>query len=727
MKLPTIIAGMLGFIGDFLNPLFNTLAWSVMLIIPCTFLVWVLHGRKPDSQVRARALLLGLTSALTFSIILLANILTGIVTGSPDQQNGPPDKSFIASLITPIGALQQNMLETMQSIDTKVEEIRDSSLRQEESLSRIERNTEESTETIRNVDSNMDLTVALSLLDRAMVARDGSMQGQSDALQSLLEKGYEYENVDFSGVNFKRASLNGINMKDAKLHWSDFSETSLKAAMLDGADLRFANIEGAVLDNASAKQAHIPFLNAQNASFKHSDLSQTIFTAANLKNADFSGAQLQGTVFAYADLRGANFTGANLTGAYLIGAILDNAVFDKAIFDNTDMRAANTTGHDLTEQQLKGVCQHFEYGHKNEHINWDIRLKERYPSDRFSSGYEYSDLYTQNDVFLAHSASLPACTTPSDSTFNFNSDWVGEKNMKLERAYLAKAGRKEATKTRVNNHLELLRHHINSARFFRRDNPDAKQWSAYVGDAKSRIKPVGDPVIDDGFFLLHLLKKGLVSISDVDWTEAYVARYYFEKRHQKISSEDFKDHSYWQRFFPIGAPLQDLPESTVDAFKKWTQERVKHLPSTFYLHGFIRKNDLRNRRGRDLHFSLRKMDVRDRSGSWYSLSKSSKELEKQTSLPANRTISLSHTLKAIPHVKYGYIAAMQDLNKFSITISQTEPAETGLWVRVEMQIEDIQIPSPEAAVITASPLNIALMPDKEAAGSWKTVPFNKVE
>src|SRR5262249_11550290 len=48
--------------------------------------------------------------------------------------------------------------------------------------------------------TKLDIVTAQSMLDRAIQTRDGSMQGQIEALEFLLALGHEFSNTDFSGL-----------------------------------------------------------------------------------------------------------------------------------------------------------------------------------------------------------------------------------------------------------------------------------------------------------------------------------------------------------------------------------------------------------------------------------------------------------------------------------------------------------------------------------------------
>ena len=304
---------------------------------------------------------------------------------------------------------------------------------------------------MRSVSSNMDLTAALALLDRAMQTRDGSQQGQVEAIESLLARGHSYESAELSGISLKNAHIPKANFKEAKLHFVNLTGAQAQGADFSGAGLRFARLDAGDFEQASLSRSYSPFVWGEKVNFNKANFSGANFFAADFRGASFHDANLKDASFAFADLRGASFDGADLSGAYFTGAVLDEATFAGATIAETDFYAAAADRIKLTPEQLRGVCRHDSV------LKWEVRVLEEWPSNKYSTGFEYEKIIDSQYYWNFTDTSLPLRPLSSErKVVGFDPQFPGEQQMHLERAYLGKADRFGIAHDRVQDHERLL-------------------------------------------------------------------------------------------------------------------------------------------------------------------------------------------------------------------------------------------------------------------------------
>lgn len=433
--------GLLGFIGDFLQPVFEggplagPLGWMLLAGLVVTVGAWWALRRlerAPEKIAPTRRAARTLLASGTVTAVLFIVFIVNVAVQTP--------RGLAAEVITPVAQLQAELFgKHLESIGYDVAAIKQSVWRQEETLSRVA--------------ESMDLSVAMARLDRAREAQDGSIQGQVEAIEALLGRGHEYSGANLSGVSFRGANLGGGAFEKAVLHALDLREVVAEGARLAGSDLMFAALEQGNFTGASFAESYAPFVVAKAALFAEADLSGANFFAADLRGADFRNANLRGAAFVFADLREARFEGADLTGAYLTGSLLVGAQFERAVIAETDVSGARFDVAALSESQQNGLCQRRYEGD----VEWRVNLIERWPSDRFSSGYEFEEHYVPRAYFEGFSATDSAlCETPPDRAVGFHAAYPAQIGMHLDRSYLEKAGRRTAFVERVGQRLAVL-------------------------------------------------------------------------------------------------------------------------------------------------------------------------------------------------------------------------------------------------------------------------------
>ena len=442
MRFAAYGAGALGFFGDFFQPYFEgkdpftgPLAWIFLLVFPASLAVTAVfwHSCKQSQSARrvrysARFVLLGWTSTSVVLVVIAVNFL----------MNEP--RGIAASIFTPVGKIQAELFEKeLREIGYDVAAIKQSVKRQEETLSQVA--------------DTMNLSVALAIIDRAKAAKDGSHQGQVRAIENLLARGHEYSSSDLSGISFAGANLtNGVFAK-AKLHAVDLSRVIASRADLSGSGMRFARLEHGNFSEAKISGSYAPFVSGQSGNFQRTNLSRSNFFGSNFRGADFRHANLQHAAFTFADLRDAKFDGADLTGTLLIGSLLDGASFAGALFSDTDVKGTSLDLSHLSAAQRKSVCQH-----SNEaSVRWRVDLIKKWPSNKYSTGYEFERLRTRHRYFQVFSQNkLARCRTAPDRAVGYHAGYPGSASLHLDRAYLNKGNREKQFLERVDKQSDLI-------------------------------------------------------------------------------------------------------------------------------------------------------------------------------------------------------------------------------------------------------------------------------
>lgn len=465
LRLPAIIGSVLGFAGDYLSPIFNhVLLWTVLVVLVLALVSWVAYLINSFNKWNARSFLTSLTTLVIVVIIALAN--TAVEAFSDTQDEVDPHRGLLVTAIESLSDLQTTLLIRSGQIQAELEMMNDEMEKQTRILEKIEDGTDVTGDTLKSVDQKMELDVALNIMWRALQERDSSQQGQVEALELLIGRGYEYSNADFSGVSFKGGNLKGINLQSARMHFTDLQNANMTKSNLNGVGMRFANASHANFSDADLSESYNPLIVATGADFSHADLSSAYFVGGDFQGADFSGANLTGASFALADVRGAKFDNANLADAFFVGAVMDNVSFQGATFSNTDFRAANAEHFKLDSLQLAGICQHPERKRSGglKYIEWNAELVERFPSDRFSSGYEFNELRPKKGVFYIDDSPLPRCKNEHSEIGDFNTRYPSHIRLHLDRYYLSKARRRNFAVERANKQFDLLKQSITQER-----------------------------------------------------------------------------------------------------------------------------------------------------------------------------------------------------------------------------------------------------------------------
>ncbi|MEZ5320100.1 MAG: pentapeptide repeat-containing protein [Vicinamibacterales bacterium] len=425
----------------------------------------------------------------------------------------------------------------------------------------------------------MEVTAATTLLDRAVQARDGSAQGQTTAIAALLAAGHQFNDVDWSGVNLGGAMIARANLSGARLHFVNLAKADARGANLSGTGLRFAHLDEATLTGAILTNAYAPFVDARNARLEGADLSRGNFLGGDFRGAHLDKADLRGSSFAFADLRGAVLDGADLTGAYFPGAVFDETTsLAGATLVDTDLIGAAAGMVTLTDTQRAGACRHDIRLPYEDAAEWNIRLLEQWPNPGSSTGLQFDDLMTSNALIGGFGdRSLPLCQTPIDTAAGYYAPTPGEEQLNLDRAYLAKAGRRTAARERVAAHLALVSDRLGPTHILKGDGAMVAGWHETFRRNAARVEPLAEPYITDDQMLLLVLKMGLFPVGDYVWRQSAEGRFRFENDARKLPG-GLNAFTAWPSLFPDGSLWEDLPEDRVEVYRAWTEARVAHTP-----------------------------------------------------------------------------------------------------------------------------------------------------
>lgn len=423
----------------------------------------------------------------------------------------------------------------------------------------------------------LDVVTAQAILDRAVKAGDGSMQGQVQAIETLLARGHEFSNNDMNGVSLRGANVSQGVFRRARFNAADLREVVARDADFGEAGWRFTNVEKAQFHKANLGRIFAPFLWGKDAVFQGAELSESNFYSSDLRGANFSDAKLRMTSFAFADLRGAKFDGADLTGAFFVGAVLDGATFAGATLDDTDFTAAVADKFLLSPKQKEKVCRR-----PFEHRGWTPHVVVRSAAVGESlDGYNnISPLPNLDDT------SLPLCKAPltrrKENAPRTGYDG-GYELIFLHPDYAEKAGRIELFTERIASHHQLLLKNLLKNRVLKGDSAEVKGWDSYLRAAVRNTRPVSKPYLNDDMMLVYLLSQKMVDPGKVEWKEFAQARHGLEAIIHLKHGGHMAGHSMWPGLFPPGAPWKDLPADVADLFKTWTLARVGKAPKVFTL------------------------------------------------------------------------------------------------------------------------------------------------
>lgn len=555
-KLTPVVITVLGLVSDFLTPWYDVLAWlmpAAAVSAVAGFWLWRrAHAKGAAVRRAANTALYGIMSSGILLPIFTLNVAAGGETGVMAQAVPSFEKAQAA-------------------ITVRLDRI-------ERALDVLTGAVEEQTGAVENVQQTMEQSYAIEVLDRAMENRNGSSQGQVEAVQALLPLGYDFVETDLSGISFRRGRFDGGDFSGGDKKLADFSRASLRRTFFDRSDMAFASLRNADFSGASLEGVEASFADAREAIFAGASLRNAGFYGADLSGTNLSGADLRGAVLAYADLRGADLRGADLTGAYLTGALLEGVDFTGAIFAATNMLAAIGDMAQFDAAQRAGFCRHS--------IN-DGRLALRIIEERSPPGNRYEDLITgweqREDAYpvglmlALNDKSLPPCETSSNAKAHFDAGYPFSHTVRFAASLLDIGDRREEVSR---SFINAMRTRDVAAKAGNTVSGDGAYRQAWLDTMKTVVaEPRGPLYWTDDNLLLLMLKSGTFTPGDINWDSAAKRRHSIEA----YAASAVEEKTGWARFFPAGSVHRDLPSGTTDLFRTWTEKRVQHITRDFSL------------------------------------------------------------------------------------------------------------------------------------------------
>lgn len=434
----------------------------------------------------------------------------------------------------------------------------------------------------------VDLDAAQSIIARAVQAKDGSLQGQGEALAAMVTRGYKFTGVEWNGLSLRGATISRGVFAGAKLNAVDLTEAVAQEADFSEGEFALATWERGRLERANLARVVAPFVAARGAVLVGADLSRANLLGADLRDADLRNANLRGAGLALADLRGAKLDGADLSGASLYAAMLDRATFVGATLRETDLLAATADEFLLAAAQRAGACR------RDARMGWPdgfrIFLNENLQGfkppglpGQYRNGIRQT-AYSAELGVVDQDRSLRRCAQPYDSTAKYFSVAGGAYLITLDRDYLERAGRRAAFERRLADHLRAVEASRLPARTFRGDSAEAYRWTAELRAAARRTRPSGAAYANFDLVLLTLLRAGQIKPGDIDWDRAAKAHHATELSIANRKQEGgAAPNTMWPSLYPAGVPWEELPAERSERYREWTLARMSATPSTLVL------------------------------------------------------------------------------------------------------------------------------------------------
>jgi uncharacterized protein YjbI with pentapeptide repeats len=313
------------------------------------------------------------------------------------------------------------------------------------------------------IEPTMDVVTAQQILDRQIERKDGSLQGQAEAIKALIKHKQSFSNVDLSGVSFEGADISYGDFDNAKMHTTNLSKVEAENVILNNVSLRFGDVSNGNYKNAGFSEVYAPFLLGNSVNFENANLKRSNFFGADLRNAVFKNADLTGVSFDFADLTGANFEGAILKNTFFNGSIMNDVNFKDAIVENMSIVGASARKWNMfSVKQKKGLCWKNPNLKEEARLYWSVDLMEQWPSDRYSSGYDYNIKKVKWAFLNFGSSTLPECALyEAELPVGYKYQLYGPTfGIYLDREYYQKAGRYQKIQKQAQDHLELLKKHL---------------------------------------------------------------------------------------------------------------------------------------------------------------------------------------------------------------------------------------------------------------------------
>jgi uncharacterized protein YjbI with pentapeptide repeats len=421
-----------------------------------------------------------------------------------------------------------------------------------------------------------DLATAVTLLDRAIKARDGSDQGQVAAIESLLKIGFNFKNTAFNGVSLAGANIPGVDFSSSSFFDGNFSNAKLDNAILHKAQLSFSDLQSASFRGVKAEEAYFQYTHADyndgkeaGVSFEGATLNRSSFFLSRLRGANFRNANLQGVCLAFCDLTGADFTGADLTHAIIYSSVLDNAKFEGAIIKNTDVDSSVADTISFTPEQRDELRRATPL---NSHIDVKIWGKARDSASWNASYPDFSSYWLipirSNDSLKFRDSNALQPIGPFQH-YGRDHSTIARSYYSFDADFWNKAGRSQRIIRRLDDYGRVLTEQISKQALIKGSGKELKAWMDFIEKNSQIVSHSGPLVWTDEAHTMLLLSKGIISPTGINyWNSLAVERCRLDTQYNINVGRD-----NWNPMYPPDAVCHLLPQSHIDTYKKWTIAR----------------------------------------------------------------------------------------------------------------------------------------------------------
>jgi uncharacterized protein YjbI with pentapeptide repeats len=456
------------------------------------------------------------------------------------------------------------------------------------------------TTTVSNSDMNLDR--ALLLLDRALKSRNGSNQGQVEAIEYLHKNGHDFISTNFDGVQLQGLKLLSADMSSSSFDFSDLSNASLEECIINKSNIRITDLENLRFTSGELTNSNIIFANGAKADFSHTNLQGSYFFGCDFRGANFSDTNLKDTMFIFCDFTGAIFNDSSLLNTGLSGCILDETSFDGATINNTDITAsvAKNQQFNFSETQKEGLCMYKNRyegrGLTSLYFGSSFTLVQVNPETKYGS--KYDDVIRKDwGVTNLNTGSCALCNSEQWSK-NKRRETRWEYRLYATQSILSNNDRLAYTRAILKRHEEAF-----IPRLLIGDTYASKEiyeeWNKKIKDHFTSALPT-IPELNKETLRILLLKEGLLEESQVNWERA--ADTYIKELINTIIEESPWAQNRGQitgpeKFhLPPAFSERTIKDDWVDWYKKWVLRQGNKEKKRFYIHSKLNRIEVINDR-----------------------------------------------------------------------------------------------------------------------------------
>ena len=428
--------------------------------------------------------------------------------------------------------------------------------------------------TVERKSSGLDPLRAAQLLDRALESRNGSKQGQVEAIEYLRGNGYDFNSVDFSGVNLSDLQLPDTKLASANFDFADLTSANLSKGTLSKNRFYLARADNADFSRADLSLSRAAFMPARKANFQGADLTHVYFIGCDFSDADFSGANLEGAIFALCNLSGATFDNARIINAGLSGNVLDNASFEGAEIRNTEIAGSVVSGRkfEFSEEQRSGLCKYLD-GYRRIYMgSTKFEFKFELIKERNSTYRKYDEVvreYAFFDNFGGGNCKI--CDAEKWKSGKWR-DYYSFFTLIKTGAFLGKNDRVNYTQDLVKKHLGFLQEKLILANTYRVES-DFKKWDAEIKSYFKSKRVGAKPDMDIDLLTMQMRRYKIMPPDKIPW-KLLAYRHLTDRLGQELDKKTTTD----ARGFGILPNLESLPPAYtvptfpldwVDGYRSW--------------------------------------------------------------------------------------------------------------------------------------------------------------